>query len=259
MPVTIDGVFVVSLLGVASLYEHFYFWPRFRADVAAERPAARTHAYRRGVLGQWLLTIAAFAIWTSRQRPWAALRLTLPQGWRLALGLGFVLAAVALLALQLWSAGRLSPERRVAARPKLGSVAFMLPHTAREQRWFATLAITAGFCEELLYRGYLPWFFAPWLGPVGAMILVVAAFGLSHTYQGRKGAIKATLAGAVMAAIVLSTGSLIPAMIVHALIDIGGGTVGYWLLREQGQPQTSNSSLLSSEAPDASGAFRRGG
>jgi len=23
-----------------------------------------------------------------------------------------------------------------------------------------------------------------------------------------------------------------PAMIVHALIDIGGGTVGYWLLRE---------------------------
>jgi hypothetical protein len=35
-----------------------------------------------------------------------------------------------------------------------------------------------------------------------------------------------------MAAIVLSTGSLIPAMIVHALIDIGGGTVGYLLLRD---------------------------
>src|SRR5258708_12911938 len=94
MPVTIDGVFVVSLLGVASLYEHFYSWPRFRADVAAERPAARTHAYRRGVLGQWLLTIAAFAIWTSHQRPWAALRLPLPPGWPLPLRPPFSLPPV---------------------------------------------------------------------------------------------------------------------------------------------------------------------
>ena len=87
-------------------------------------------------------------------------------------------------------------------------------------------------CEELLYRGYLVWFFAPWLGTVGAMAFVVAIFGVSHAYQGRKGAIRATLAGTVMAAIVLGTGSLIPAMIVHALIDIGGGIVGYLLLRD---------------------------
>src|SRR5437773_5774752 len=81
--VPIDWAFVVSLLGVASIYEHFYFWPRFRADVAAERPAARTRAYRRGVLGQWLLTIAALAIWTSQARLWVALRLIMPHGWRL--------------------------------------------------------------------------------------------------------------------------------------------------------------------------------
>src|SRR5690242_10684901 len=171
MPVTVDWVFVVSLLGLASIYEHFHFWPRFRADVAAERPGARIRAYQRGVIGQWLFTLAALAIWMSEARPWAALRLAVPHGWRLALGIALALAGVALLVLQLWSVGRLSAERRVAARPKVAGVAFMLPHTAREQRWFITLATTAGFCEELLYRGYLPWFFAPWLGPVGAMIL----------------------------------------------------------------------------------------
>ena len=154
--------------------------------------------------------------------------------------MAFVLAGVALVVLQLWSARRLSPERRVAARPKLGGVAFMLPHTALEERWFVALALTAGFCEELLYRGYLAWFFAPWLGSAGAMLLVVVAFGLGHSYQGRRGAIRATLAGAVMAAIVLASDSLVPAMIVHAVVDIGGGTLGYWLLREQGQPRTSN-------------------
>jgi CAAX protease family protein len=233
MPVAVDYVFAVVLVVVASLYEHFYFWPRFRADVAANRPGARPRAYRRGIIGQWLFAGTAIAIWMAHGRPWTALRLSLPHGGRLALGVAVVLAAVALMVLQLWSAGRLSPERRVAARPKLGNVTFMLPHTAREQSWFVALALTAGFCEELLYRGYLAWFFAPWLGSAGAMFLVVVAFGLGHSYQGRRGAIKATLAGAVMAAIVLASDSLIPAMIAHALVDIGGGTVGYWLLREQ--------------------------
>jgi hypothetical protein len=51
-----------------------------------------------------------------------------------------------------------------------------------------------------------------------------------------------------MAIIVMTTGSLIPAMIVHALIDICGGTVGYWLLRdavsaEKGPPARSTAAF----------------
>ena len=108
----------------------------------------------------------------------------------------------------------------------------MLPRTAGEHRWFIALSTTAGFCEELLYRGYLPWLFAPWLGRLGALLFVAVLFGTGHLYQGPKGAIRATVAGIVMVAIVLATNSLIPAMIAHALIDIGGGTVGYLLLRD---------------------------
>ena len=232
MPTGADLVFVFVLLVVASAYEYWYFWPRFRAAAAAGRPDARTWGYRHGVIGQWLFATAALAIWMLYGRPWAALRLGLPHGWRLVLGAGYVAAAAALVVLQLWSVLRLSPERRIAARPKLGNVAFMLPRTAAEERWFVALALTAGFCEELLYRGYLVWCVAPWLGPLGGMTAIVLAFGVSHAYQGRKGAIRATLAGVVMAAIVLTSGSLVPAMLVHALIDIGGGTVGYWLQRE---------------------------
>jgi uncharacterized protein len=233
MPTAADLAFVFVLLVLATAYEHVYFWPHFRAAATAGRPDARTWGYRRGVMGQWLFAIAALAIWMLYGRPWVALRLVFPHGWRLALGAAYIAAAVALVVLQLWSVRRLSPERRVAARPKLGSVAFMLPHTAAEQRWFVALSLTAGFCEELLYRGYLVWVLAPWLGQLGAMAAVVVAFGISHAYQGRKGATRATIAGAVMAAMVLTCDSLIPAMLVHALIDIGGGTVGYWLQREE--------------------------
>ena len=118
----------------------------------------------------------------------------MPHGWRLVLSVVLVAASVALLVVQLWSVLRLPQERRVAARPQLGGVAFLLPHTLLEARWFVLLSMTAGFCEELLYRGYLVWFFAPWLGAVGAMAFIVAIFGVSHAYQGRKGAIRATLA-----------------------------------------------------------------
>ena len=248
MPSLTDVVFVFALVVVASVLEYVYFWPRVRADVAAGKPSARVSAYRRGVFGEWGFTIAALAIWTAFARPWSAMRLGLPHGWRLGVGALFVLAAVGLVVLQLWSVGRLPAERRIAARPKLKSVAFILPHTAREHGWFLALSTTAGFCEELLYRGYLPWFFAPWLGSVGAMALVVVLFGLGHAYQGRSGAVRATLAGAFMAALVLVTNSLIPAMIVHALIDIGSGTLGYWLLREY--PSASSPPTMATETTD---------
>jgi len=243
----VDWIYVVLLLVGATVYEYLYFWPRFRAAVAAEHAGARLRAYRRGVIGQWLFAGAALAIWATHGRSRELLGLVTPHGWRLGVGIGVVLASVAFLALQLWSVLRLPAARRIAARPKLGTLAFMVPHTAREEGWFVALSLTAGFCEELLYRGYLPWFFTPWLGRPLAMLLIVVVFGLSHLYQGRNGAIKATLAGAVMAGIVLATGSLIPAMIAHAVIDIGGGTVGYLLLRDQ---------LLSGSAAPAASASR---
>ena len=233
MPGLTDWLFTFTLLVIATLYEYAYFWPRFRAAVAAGRADARPTAYRRGIIGQWLFAGTAVLLWWATERPWPALRLAVPHGWRLSFAIGVVLAAIGLLALQLWSVARLPVERRIAARPKMANVAFMLPHTRQEERWFVGLSLTAGYCEELLFRGYLPWVFAPWLGSVGALAAVAIAFGASHFYQGRKGAIRATIAGFVMAAIAWISGSLIPGMIAHALIDIGGGTVGYWLLREQ--------------------------
>ncbi len=231
--VLVDWIYVVLLLVGASLYEYLYFWPRFRAAVAAGQLDARLRSYRRGVFGQWLFALTALAIWVTQGRSRDLLGMVQPEGWRLGLSIGIVLVSVGLVTLQLGSVARLAPDRRVAARPKLGALEFLLPHDAQEQRWFIALSLTAGVCEELLYRGYLPWFFSPWLGRPLAMLVVAVAFGLSHLYQGRNGAIKATIAGAAMGGIVLATGSLTPAMIVHALTDIGGGTVGYWLLREE--------------------------
>jgi len=230
-PTPVDFLFAFVLVVLASLFEHYWFWPRFRAAVANGDPNGRVDGYRRGVAGQWLFTVTAVGIWLGYRRPFSALRMGVPATWQIVLGAVLVLTILALGYVQLTRVLRLSSERRAALRPRLEKVAFLLPHTAREHRWFLGLSLTAGFCEELLYRGYLTWLLSPWLGAPLAMFVVVIAFGLGHSYQGRKGAIRATIAGAVMAGIVVATNWLVPAMIVHALVDASSGTAGYLLVR----------------------------
>jgi membrane protease YdiL (CAAX protease family) len=67
---------------------------------------------------------------------------------------------------------------------------------------------------------------AAWWGLPLAVLLTNVAFGLGHAYQGREGMLKTGLVGFVMSGIVLATGSLVPAMILHAIIDLGGGADG---------------------------------
>ena len=62
----------------------------------------------------------------------------------------------------------------------------LLPRTGEERGWFAAVAVTAGCCEELLYRGVLIAFGTGVLGlgvwPAAAIAVVV--FGAAHLYQG---------------------------------------------------------------------------
>jgi membrane protease YdiL (CAAX protease family) len=237
MPTLLDFAFLFTLIVLTSIFEYYVFWPRFKAETTAGRPGARVRGYRRTILGQAGFAAAALAIWWHYRRPAAALRLTIPTGWQLWLGIALVLLMIAFVAFQLSSVARLPYERRVAARPKLGNVTFILPHTRAEHRWFLALSLTAGVCEELLYRGYVVWALTPWLGVLGAFVAATVAFAIGHGYQGWKGVVRVMLVGAVMAAMVLATDWLLPAMIVHALVDIGSGTLGYWLLRE---PESAN-------------------
>ena len=106
---------------------------------------------------------------------------------------------------------------------QLRPVAALLPRTATERRMFALLALTAGICEELLYRGFglaaLRWA-APGIGNAALIVVTAAAFGLAHLYQGRMGVALTGLVGAYFAWIAISTGSLVPVMVLHALLDL---------------------------------------
>ncbi len=89
---------------------------------------------------------------------------------------------------------------------------------------FAFVALTAGICEEILYRGWLVNFLGAlcgsiWIGMVAAAIL----FGIGHAYQGRQGVIATGVLGLVFGAMFVLVRSLAPGQVIHAAIDLVNG------------------------------------
>jgi membrane protease YdiL (CAAX protease family) len=101
-----------------------------------------------------------------------------------------------------------------------------MPHTAGERSVFVGVSVTAGFCEELLYRGFLM-AYAQWLGWWQAGIASAIVFGLSHAYQGSAGVVKTAVVGLVMAGLYAYSGSIWPGIVLHAALDLQAGAVAY--------------------------------
>jgi membrane protease YdiL (CAAX protease family) len=109
------------------------------------------------------------------------------------------------------------------AEPAGHATLALLPRTARERRLFTVVGVTAGVCEEWLYRGFFLAVVSALAGgmPTGVLVVVAAvSFGLAHAYQGRAGVVTTGLLGGVMAALYLQTGSLLLPVLLHTAIDL---------------------------------------
>ena len=108
----------------------------------------------------------------------------------------------------------------------------MLPHTGPEIFVFMLLALTAGFCEETIFRGYLQRPFAAWTHSAAAGIALQGiAFGVGHGYQGRKYMLIISVFGAMFGLLAHWRKSLRPGMIAHFVQDGVGGLAARHVLR----------------------------
>jgi membrane protease YdiL (CAAX protease family) len=100
----------------------------------------------------------------------------------------------------------------------------LLPVNFLEYLPYAALAITAGVCEEFVYRGFAIAAFSRaglplWLVVIASSVL----FGLAHAYQGRGGIVSTGIFGVLLAISRLWFGSLLPVMMWHAGLDLAAG------------------------------------
>jgi membrane protease YdiL (CAAX protease family) len=100
---------------------------------------------------------------------------------------------------------------------------------------FALVSLTAGICEELLYRGWLVSILGAacgsiWIGMVAAAVL----FGFGHAYQGRQGIIGTGILGILFGAMFVLVRSLVPGQVIHAAVDIVNGILAGRVVRGLG-------------------------
>jgi hypothetical protein len=102
----------------------------------------------------------------------------------------------------------------------------MLPHTNIEVALWMLVAITAGICEEGLFRGYLQRQLIAFTGNVPAgLILSAIVFGAGHAYQGLRSAALIAIYGLVFGILAQWRKSVRPGMIAHAWQDTLSGIV----------------------------------
>jgi uncharacterized protein len=107
------------------------------------------------------------------------------------------------------------------------AVGILLPQGIAETAVWVILAVTAGFCEEVVFRGYFQRQFFALTGKTGlAVTLQAVIFGSAHIYQGIKGAFTIAIYGALFGLLAVTRKSLRPGMIQHASQDIFSGIVG---------------------------------
>jgi len=208
---------LVVLAAIAAMV----FWGRLRADQmrAAANPD-RLALYEHTILFEWLtLGLVLVGVWLSG----FSLRTVLGNRWNSArdflrdagIGLLFLVTTIVVTSILGGHGG---------AGDK--AIQFLLPRGGVEIALWIVLSITAGICEEAVYRGYLQKQFMALTKSVPAGIVLSALiFGAAHSYQGFARASLIAMTGTMSGILAYWCRSVRPGMIAHSLQDILGAFV----------------------------------
>jgi membrane protease YdiL (CAAX protease family) len=205
----------------AAVGEPVWGWIEYRRLVARREsdPRALLRFYRLVLAVEWGYTaLVLVAVAASERLDLAAIGARAPSGderaWTISIGAAIALVVTTVLM-----------RRGVRqGRPVPGQSAYdaLLPRTREERRYAAAVAITAGICEEVLYRGF---FIAAGvvlldLSPEQAAVAAGALFVVAHIYQGWAGAVGVIGLAILFTILYLRTGSLLLPIALHALVDL---------------------------------------
>ena len=109
----------------------------------------------------------------------------------------------------------------------------LMPESRSELFMFTfVVSVTAGICEELIFRWYLLNVIELHSNWVIAAIGSSIVFGLWHFYLGWKHVIKTALIGLVLCGLYLYFESILLVILIHILMDVYSGLVAYLARKE---------------------------
>jgi len=177
----------------------------------------RAALYERTIITEWMMLVLVLAgVWWHG----SSLLTVLGERWRslgqslrdLGIAVLFLMATIAFGSVFGHGKGDESVARSI------------LPQDGTEMWLWVGLSVTAGICEEAIFRGYFQRQFIAVTKNVPAGIVLSAAwFGAAHLYQGVPQALQIGLLGVMGGILAYWCKSVRPGMIAHALQDILGG------------------------------------
>ena len=186
------------------------------ARILNAKPELRWAFYQQGMIFQWLLVVLiGLALWWQGEE-WSAI------GLQPILRTEFWLSFVALVLLARlvyrWYRPGTGVIRWIQALYQ--HVAHYLPVDQRSFNWGVPMALTAGLCEEMIFRGYLYHQLLNWVPIWLAVLLVNVVFAVTHYATGLLNVLGAFALGLLFSGLYLWTGDLWLSMWLHALIDL---------------------------------------
>jgi len=228
----IDHVVVALVVLVLPIIDCLYIRER-AARIRAGQTELRMKLYRSMISVEWIATIVIVALWFLLGRGAGTLGLIPRLGPLPVVGYGITVLAFVVMYLQARAVIG-STENQAAFGKQIGGLSFLMPRTDAEVRRFDVVSVTAGICEEIVFRGFLTAYFVALfdLPFWGAAILSSIGFGLIHMYQGPFGILKTAMVGGVLATLYGWTGSLWAPILVHAAMDLAAGRMSRAAFRD---------------------------
>lgn len=219
----LQHLLVFFLIVIAPLWD-WYEIPRLKASTA---PGKKVRFYKKIMAASWICAVVAIAtlgvaaVFGIHKAPGEIDWLKAGSGGGIAVE-GVMICLLIALLLPAVMALRSEKIRAKAGRASK-RLAFLLPSTRDERRWWWLVCITAGICEEVVYRGFLlhylhvmPWNFSlTW-----ALVVSSVIFGIGHLYQGIGNSVMTVVAGFILGCLFLLTGNLMLPIVVHAVMDL---------------------------------------
>ncbi|NNE42735.1 MAG: CPBP family intramembrane metalloprotease [Gemmatimonadetes bacterium] len=215
-------------------------FPKLLREIAEGHRNARFPGYRETIIWEWALLAAALGIWFAGGRSLADLGFSRPEGWGFWVSAGLTLAAIVVLTLQVRQVGR-SEEQQHELRAQMGGPLAFLPRAPHEKPLFNAVCVTAGVCEEILYRGWFLAVVGGWIGLPAAAVVGVIGFGALHLYAGKSVALRAGMLGAFFTVLYLVSGSLWVPIVLHIFVDWNTGSLSLVAFGGRSEPDASAS------------------
>jgi membrane protease YdiL (CAAX protease family) len=207
----------IAIGSVASAYQHGL------PNANLPGISHRLSSYFTVLVEEWF---GVFLIWLALRRRGLSVGDLVSGRWQtpraffrdLGLAIGFMVVVVPLVGVAAYLLGANNNT----------ALANIPPKTVFELAVFLALTASAGFAEELVFRGYLTHQFGAWTGSRAiAVVLQGIVFGLAHGFYG-KAMLAIMLQGWLLGLLAYWRKSLRPGMLAHWLQDSIGGIVGFF-------------------------------